>query len=119
MSAETMESDPEPLTLKEGADLPPGCDAPLAGVLAQRCLQEEDGDATGEEEDEVGDEEGTCGWETGWLLPVTSLLMGHIHLFPLLPNASLQKSPGEAGTVQNCRGHPSGTMTEVKRHQVT
>ena len=48
------------LTLEEGADLPPGCDAALAGVLAQRHLQEEHRDAAGEEEDEVGDEEGSC-----------------------------------------------------------
>lgn len=49
------------LTLEQGADLPPGCHAALAGVLAQRHLQEEHRDATGEEEDEVGDEEGSCG----------------------------------------------------------
>lgn len=51
------------LTLEEGADLPPGCHTPLAGVLAQCHLQEEHRDATGEEEDEVGDEEGS--WEEG------------------------------------------------------
>lgn len=45
------------LTLEKGADLPPGCDTPLAGVLAQCHLQEEHRDAAGEEEDEVGDEE--------------------------------------------------------------
>lgn len=48
------------LTLEEGADLPPSCGTPLAGVLAQCHLQEEHRDATGEEEDEVGDEEGSC-----------------------------------------------------------
>lgn len=48
-----------PLTFKEGADPAPGCHPSLAGVLPQRCLQEEDRDPTGEEEDEVGDEEGT------------------------------------------------------------
>lgn len=48
------------LTLEKGADLPPGCDAPLAGVLAQCHLQEEHRDATSEEEYEVGDEEGSC-----------------------------------------------------------
>ena len=48
------------LTLEEGADLPPGCDAALAGVLAQRHLQEEHRDAAGEKEDEVGDEERSC-----------------------------------------------------------
>ena len=48
------------LTLEEGADLPPGCDAALAGVLAQRHFQEEHWDAAGEEEDEVGEEEGSC-----------------------------------------------------------
>lgn len=49
------------LTLEKGADLSPGCHTALAGVLAQRHLQEEHRDATGEEEDEVGDEEGSCG----------------------------------------------------------
>lgn len=48
------------LTLEEGADLPPGCDAALAGVLAQRHFQKEHWDAAGEEEDEVGEEEGSC-----------------------------------------------------------
>lgn len=48
------------LTLEKGTDLPPGCDAPLAGVLAQCHLQEEQRDATSEEEDEIGDEEGSC-----------------------------------------------------------
>ena len=47
-------------TLEEGANLPPGCDTPLTGVLAQCHLQEEHRDAEGEEEDEVGDEEGSC-----------------------------------------------------------
>lgn len=65
------------LTLKDGTDLPPGCDATLAGVLAQRCLQEEDGNATGEEEDEVGDEEGTCGQKEGDIL-----LVVHVPLLP-------------------------------------
>lgn len=50
---------PSPLTFKEGADPAPGCHPSLAGVLAQRRLQEEDRDPAGEEEDEVGDEEGT------------------------------------------------------------
>ena len=53
------------LTLEEGANLLPGSDAALAGVLAQRHLQEEHRDAAGEEEDEVGDEEGSCR-EGGW-----------------------------------------------------
>lgn len=53
------------LTLEEGADLPPGRDAALAGVLAQGHLQKEEWNATGEEEDEVGDEEGSCEVEGG------------------------------------------------------
>jgi len=53
------------LTFKDGADLPPGSDPSLAGVLPQRRLQEEQGDPAGEEEDEVRDEEGSCreGWD--------------------------------------------------------
>lgn len=47
------------LTFKQGTDFPPAGDASLAGVLAQRRLQEEDGNATGEQEDQVGDEERT------------------------------------------------------------
>ena len=47
------------LTFKQGTDLPPAGDASLAGELAQGRLQEEDGDATGEQEDQVGDEECT------------------------------------------------------------
>lgn len=47
------------LTFKQGTDFPPAGDASLAGVLAQRCLQEENGNATGEQEDQVGDEERT------------------------------------------------------------
>lgn len=46
-----------PLTLKEGTDLPPGSNTPLAAILAQCHLQEEHWDATAKEEDEVGDEE--------------------------------------------------------------
>lgn len=53
------------LTLEERADLSPGCDASLAGVLAQRHLQEEHRDAAGEEENEVGDEESSCGGRGG------------------------------------------------------
>lgn len=45
------------LTLEEGTDLPPSSNAPLAAVLAQGHLQEEDWDATAEEEDEVGHKE--------------------------------------------------------------
>lgn len=48
------------LTLEHGADLPPGGQAALAGVLAQRRLQEEERDAAEEEEDKVRDEEDTC-----------------------------------------------------------
>lgn len=55
------------LTLEEGADLPPGCDTALAGVLTQRHLQEENRDAAGEKEDEVGDEERSCGERGGGL----------------------------------------------------
>lgn len=61
MYADILESGTGLLTLKDGANLPPGCDASLASVLAQCCLQEEDRNATGKEEDEVGDEKGTCG----------------------------------------------------------
>lgn len=46
-----------PLTLKEGTDLPPSSNTPLAAILAQCHLQEEHWDATAKEEDEVGDEE--------------------------------------------------------------
>lgn len=60
------------LTLEKGADLPPGCHAPLAGVLAQCHLQEEHWDATGKEEDEVGDEEGSCGRRRQELSPQSS-----------------------------------------------
>ena len=47
------------MTFKQRADLPPAGDAPLAGVLAQSGLQEEHGNTTRKEEDQVGDEEGT------------------------------------------------------------
>lgn len=47
------------LTFKEGADFPPGGDTPLAGVLAQCCLKEEDRNSTGEKEDQIRDEEGS------------------------------------------------------------
>lgn len=46
-------------TFKQGTDFSPAGDAPLAGVLAQSYLQEEDRNATGEQEDQVGDEECT------------------------------------------------------------
>lgn len=46
-------------TFKQGTDLSPAGNASLAGVLAQRRLKEEDGNATGEQEDQVGDEECT------------------------------------------------------------
>ena len=77
----------EQLTLKDGADLPPGSDAPLTGVLAQRRLQEEDRNAAGKEEDEVGDEEGTCRWETGCVFLGSSRLLVQVQLLPppLLP----------------------------------
>lgn len=89
MYADILESGTRLLTLKDGANLPPGCDASLASVLAQRCLQEEDRNATGKEEDEVGDEKGTCGSETGFPLPSTSLLVIHIHLLPLPPRTAI------------------------------
>lgn len=47
-------------TLEHGADLPPGGHPPLAGVLAQSRLQEEDGNTTEEEENKIRDEEDTC-----------------------------------------------------------
>ena len=46
-------------TLKEWADLPPAGDASLAGELAHGRLQEEHGDPTAHEEDDVRHEEGT------------------------------------------------------------
>lgn len=94
MYADILESGTKLLTLKDGANLPPGCDASLASVLAQRCLQEEDRNATGKEEDEVGDEKGTCGWEKGFPLPGTSLLIVHIHLLPLPPHTASQNPQG-------------------------
>lgn len=50
-------------TFEQRTDFPPAGDAALAGVLAQRCLQEEDRNATGEQEDQVGDEERAYGVE--------------------------------------------------------
>jgi len=50
--------DSRQLTFEQRADLPPAGDASLAGVLAQRGLQEEHGDPTRKEENEVRDEEG-------------------------------------------------------------
>lgn len=47
------------LTLKHGANLPPGSHPALAGVLAQRRLQDKQGHTTEEEEDKVRDKEGT------------------------------------------------------------
>lgn len=47
------------LAFKERADLSPGSDSTLTGVLAKGCLQEEDWNPTGKEEDEIWDEEGT------------------------------------------------------------
>ena len=92
----------ERLTLKDGADLPPGSDAPLTGVLAQRRLQEEDRNAAGKEEDEVGDEEGTCGWETGCVFLGSSLLVVQVQLFPLpLLFPVRTQSGGLGGAVQN------------------
>lgn len=46
------------LAFKQGADLPPAGDAALTGVLTERRLQEKDGNATSEEEDQVRNEEG-------------------------------------------------------------
>lgn len=56
----TFTAQRRPLTLEQGAYLPPGGEAALAGVLAQRRLQEEDRDAAEEEENKVRDEEDTC-----------------------------------------------------------
>lgn len=107
------------LTFKDGADLPPSCDASLASVLAQRCLQKEDRNATGEKEDEVGDEKSTCGWETGCPLPSTSLLMVHIHLFQFPPHTAHQ-NPRVGGheTLQGASVQVSGTIAEIQSHQV-
>lgn len=44
-------------TFKKRTDFPPACNASLFGVLAERRLQEKQGDAAGEEEEDVGDEE--------------------------------------------------------------
>lgn len=110
----------ELLTLKDGADLSPGCDASLASILAQCCLQEEDRNATGKEEDEVGDEKGTCGWETDCPLPGTSLLMVHIHLLPLPPRTASQNPRGGGhAKLQGTSVQMSGTIAEIKSHQVT
>lgn len=49
------------LTFKDGANLPPGSDASLTGVLPQSSLQEEHRNPTHKQENEVGDEESTCG----------------------------------------------------------
>lgn len=101
--------------LKDGADLPPGCDAPLTGVLAQRRLQEEDRNAAGKEEDEVGDEEGTCRWETGCVFLGSSLLVVQVQLLP--PPLLLL---GRGGAVKTWE-HWSRcwNQAEVKCHQVT
>lgn len=46
-------------TLKEWTNFPPTGDASLLGVLAERCLQQKQGNAAGEEEKYVRDEEHT------------------------------------------------------------
>lgn len=43
------------LTFEQGTDFSPAGDSSLAGVLTQGDLQEEDGNAAGEEEDQVRD----------------------------------------------------------------
>lgn len=48
------------ITFKQWTNLPPAGDSTLIGILAQRDLQQEDGDATSKQEDEVRDEESTC-----------------------------------------------------------
>lgn len=48
------------LTSEDGAELGPAGDPSFGRVLAQCDLQEEDGQAAPEQEDEVGDEERTC-----------------------------------------------------------
>lgn len=45
------------LTFKKRADFSPTCDSTLTGVLAQRYLQEEEGDATGEQKQNIRYEE--------------------------------------------------------------
>lgn len=50
---------PPVLTFKQRTDFPPAGDSSLTGELAQRRLQEEDRNATGEQEDQVRDEERT------------------------------------------------------------
>lgn len=116
MYVDVLESGTGLLTLKDGTNLPPGCDASLASVLAQCCLQEEDRNATGKEEDEVGDEKGTCGWETGFPLPGTTLLIVHIHLLPLPPHIANQ-NPRVCGhaKLQGTSVQISGTIAEITK----
>lgn len=52
-------------TFEEGADLPDG-QGPQAGELAQSELEEEEGEATDGQHEEVGHEEGACKEEGGW-----------------------------------------------------
>lgn len=52
------------LTGENGAELRPAGDAALRGELAQRHLQEEDGQTSAKQEDEVRDEKGTCRADT-------------------------------------------------------
>lgn len=52
------------LTFEEGADFPDG-QGSQAGELAQRELEEEEGDATDGQHEEVGHEEGACAEEEG------------------------------------------------------
>jgi hypothetical protein len=105
------------LTLKDGADLPPGCDTSLASVLAQCSLQEKDRNATGKEKDEVGDKEGTCGEKTGLPLPDKVLFMVHTHILPLPPSPN--PSSGKHAKLQEMSVYMSGTTAVINSHQVT
>lgn len=46
-------------TFKQRADFPPAGDSTLTGVLTQCCLQEENRNPTGKQENEVGDKKGS------------------------------------------------------------
>lgn len=48
-------------TFKKGTDFPPTGNCSLFGVLAESCLQEKQGDAAGEEEEDIRDEEHPLG----------------------------------------------------------
>lgn len=86
----------------------------------ERAEEKKDRNTTGKEEDEVGDEKGTCGWETGCPLPGTSLLMVHIHLYPLPPHTAHQNPRGGGHEkVRWTSVQISGTIAEIKSQQIT